>query len=201
MRTRTAGLWTLEAKHDWWPALPTVCRCAAGASVRAFIDDLAAPAQRGRRVEPTPATPAVLALSAAPRTAGVLVADAVAVVGVPVAGRAFWPPPQPVTEPTVSVQMRAASRSRPHAHQEIPQFCGRTWVSWTAAMAAVLSPTLVGSTLAILTITAAAQDRDQIEVPVGADLYLTRTFDPAKLIFGGRGQRVRASRRPAARAP
>ena len=69
-----------------------------------------------------------------------------------------------------------------------------------AAIAAVLSPTLVGSTLAILTITAAAQDRDQIEVPVGADLYLTRTFDPAKLIFGGREQRVRASRRPAARA-
>jgi DNA-binding response OmpR family regulator len=67
-------------------------------------------------------------------------------------------------------------------------------------MAAVLSPTLVASTLAILTITAAAQDRDQIGVPVGADLYLTRTFDPAKLIFGGRGQQVRASRRRAARA-
>jgi DNA-binding response OmpR family regulator len=69
-----------------------------------------------------------------------------------------------------------------------------------AAMAAVLSPTLVASTLAILTITAAAQDRDQIGVPVGADVYLTRTFDPAKLIFGGRGHRVRASGRPATRA-
>jgi DNA-binding response OmpR family regulator len=69
-----------------------------------------------------------------------------------------------------------------------------------AAMAAVLSPTLVASTLAILTITAAAQDRDQVGVPVGADLYLTRTFDPAKLIFGGRGHRVRTSGRSATRA-
>jgi hypothetical protein len=51
-----------------------------------------------------------------------------------------------------------------------------------AAMAAVLSPTLVASTLAILTITAAAQDRDQIGVPVGADLDLTRpvTASPAR---------------------
>jgi len=52
---------------------------------------------------------------------------------------------------------------------------------------------LVASTLAILTITAAAQDRDQIGVPVGADLYLTRTFDPAKLISGGRVRAPRAN--------
>ena len=52
------------------------------------------------------------------------------------------------------------------------------------AMAAVLSPTLIAPTLTIQTITAAAQAQDQIGVPVGADLYLTRTSHPAKPTSG-----------------